>query len=117
MSTFSNKVSKGILVVIVSLIFCFFVIGCSDSNSGYANNNLSDCEKAMKVAAEVSDMQDTVEDIDPAIQACESLDEFKSASSKFPEALDGTDAELVVSNRCRYNPSLQDTAICISIEG
>lgn len=80
-----------------------------------SSSNLSSCEKALETAAGVSNMQDTVEDLDPAIRACESMSELVSASSKFPQALDGVDAKTVASNRCIYNSSLKSTAICKSL--
>ncbi len=110
--------------VIVGLLFCLGVIGCSSGGNGSdsggndsssVDNNLSSCEKAMKAAADVPDMQDTVEDIDPVIRACGSMDEFIAASSQFPAALDGAGEEIFVTNRCTYNASLQNTAICKSL--
>lgn len=78
--------------------------------------NLSDCEKAMRTAAAVSSEADKVEDIDPAIRSCGSMDELIAASSKFPAALDGVDAQTFVSNRCTYNASLKNTSICTSLQ-
>ena len=111
MLAFSHKISKIIFVTIISSILCITLISCTNDND--ATNN--SCEQAMKTASEISDMQDTVEDVDPAIQECGSMQEFISASSKFPKALDGIDEETFVTNRCTYNSSLQNTAICKSI--
>lgn len=110
-------IMRMVFFVIVGLLFCLGVIGCSSggNGSGSVDNNLSSCEKAMKVAADVPDMQDTVEDIDPVIRACGSMDEFIAASSQFPAALDGAGEEIFVTNRCTYNASLQNTAICKSL--
>ena len=80
-----------------------------------ASSSLSSCESAMKATAAISDMQDTVEDLDPTIRACATLDEFITASSKYPEALDGADEETVIVNRCKYNLTLQDTALCRAV--
>jgi hypothetical protein len=77
--------------------------------------SLSNCEKAIEAAAAVSNMQDAVEDIDPAIRICESMDELVSASSKFPAALDGVDEATYVANRCNFNSSLKNTPICSSL--
>ena len=82
---------------------------------GIASSSLSSCESAMKATAAISDMQDTVEDLDPTIRACATLDEFITASSKYPEALDGADEETVIVNRCKYNLTLQDTALCRAV--
>ena len=108
----------------IGLVFCLIAVGCGssrESDSGRTNGanetttTLSNCEKAMKAAADVSDMQDTVEDIDPVIRACGSMAEFTAASSKFPKALDGASEEMFVTNRCNYNTALQSTAICKSL--
>lgn len=77
-----------------------------------AQRGLSDCETAMQAAASVSVMEDQVEDIDPAIRSCKSMDELSAASEKFPAALDGVDPKTFVSNRCRGNESLKTTSIC-----
>lgn len=102
-------------LLLVLSILVITILACGGSGTDSSEPALSNCEKAMKAAAEVSDIQDTVEDIDPAIRACESMDEFKAASFKFPKALDGVDEQIFVTNRCMYNPSLNDTAICKAI--
>lgn len=109
----SNKMSKIKFVIVIGLMLFFTLISCSSNDT--TNSSLNSCEEAMKTAAEVSDMQDMAEDIDPAIRVCGSMQEFTSASSKFPEALDGVDEATFVTNRCTYNASLQNTAICKSI--
>lgn len=75
----------------------------------------NDCEDAVKTAAAISDMQDTVEDLDSAIQKCQVLQEFTAATNKYSKALDGADAKIFATNRCTYNPALQNTAICKSL--
>lgn len=84
------------------------------SSSSVQSNppSASECEQAMKIAADIPDMQDTVEDIDPVIRTCVSMAEFISASSKFPIALNGTDEAIFISNRCVGNSSLKNTSIC-----
>lgn len=72
----------------------------------------SECENAVKGAAEISDMKNTVEDLDPAIQKCQALEDFTAAANKYPQALDGVDAKTFATNRCTYNPALQNTSIC-----
>jgi hypothetical protein len=79
------------------------------------SSSLSSCEKAMETAAAIPSNQDTVEDIDSAIRTCRSMNELISASSKFSAALDGTDEATFVSNRCTYNSSLKNSAICQSL--
>lgn len=60
-------------------------------------------------------MEDTVEDLDEAIRACASLAEFEAAAEQFPDALDGTDARTFIANRCEFEPSLADTALCAGV--
>ena len=77
---------------------------------------LTDCERAVKAASAISDMQDAVEDLDPAIQSCETLGAFLAAARKYPSALDGVDGATFVGNRCLYAPALANTAICKEIK-
>ena len=63
---------------------------------------LTNCERAFEEAAAISDLQDTVEDLDPALEACTTIEEWKAASRKFPDALDGVDSLVFLENRCRY---------------
>lgn len=72
----------------------------------------SACESAVREAAEVSGMEDTVEDLDDAIRECGSLEEFEAAAEQFPDALDGTDARTFIANRCEFEPSLANSALC-----
>ena len=44
---------------------------------------LTACEWAMKTAADIDSMNDAVTDLDPAIQQCESIDEFEHGARKF----------------------------------
>jgi hypothetical protein len=80
--------------------------------AGGDTGGLSACEAAMQRAAEIDPMQDTVSDLDPAIQQCESLDEFTAAAERFPDALDGGPATTFLSNRCPLEPSLELEAVC-----
>lgn len=91
---------------IVVLLCCVSValVSCGPSQSK--------CEEAMESAAQVSKFEDTVEDINPAIRSCSSLDEFKAASSKFPDALDGADDEIFVKNRCLDGTALSHFQLC-----
>jgi hypothetical protein len=66
----------------------------------------SSCDTAWAKAAAISDLRDTVEDLDPAIRACTSLQEWESAAAKYPDALDGVDPVLFLSNRCYYGSRL-----------
>lgn len=60
------------------------------------------CRAAFKSAAEISSLNDTVEDLDAAVNLCGSLDEWTSASEAYPAALDGVDPETFLRNRCQF---------------
>jgi hypothetical protein len=66
----------------------------------------------MKLAADVDPMHDTVTDLDPAIQQCESLTDFERASRKFPDALDGVSARAFLTNRCTLKSSVALETVC-----
>ena len=68
------------------------------------------CEKAFSNAADISDFNDTVEDLDPAVRACASVSEWAAASNKYPGALDGVSPLTFLQNRCRFGPTT--AAIC-----
>ena len=74
------------------------------------------CDDAFRAAASVSDMRDTVEDLDPAVRACRSVEEWNAAARRHPGALDGADSEYFLWNRCRSfgEPS---GAICEEVRG
>lgn len=62
-------------------------------------------------------MEDTVEDADPAIIACASVETFTLAANDNPDALDGGDVNTWLSNRCLYSEDADVTssAICTEI--
>lgn len=68
------------------------------------------CDDAWKEAAAIDNMSDTVEDLDPAVVACKSLDEWNIAANRYPAALDGADSVLYLSNRCYFGP--KSATIC-----
>lgn len=76
-----------------------------------------ECGRAVEEAASVGDMEDTVEDLDPAITACVDLAELGAAVADFPDALDGADLETFVSNRCLYSEDdgVLASAICEAV--
>lgn len=78
-----------------------------------------ECGNAVRQAAEVGDMQDTVEDLDPAIISCESVAEFQAAADDHPTALEGTDAATWASNRCQSaeDQAVKDSDICAEVTG
>jgi hypothetical protein len=62
-----------------------------------------ECGQAVADAAAVGDMEDTVEDLDPAIITCDGLEQLRAATDDHPGALDGVDLETFVANRCLYS--------------
>jgi hypothetical protein len=76
------------------------------------------CGLAVGQAAAIGAMEDSVEDLDPAIVACEDLDELRNATDDHPTALDGVDLETFVTNRCMYSEDDAVTAgaICAEVD-
>lgn len=72
----------------------------------------SACESAVRESSEISAMEDTVSDLDRAIEECATLAEFEAAAEQFPDALDGVDASGFIANRCSAEPALEQTALC-----
>lgn len=72
----------------------------------------SACEQAFNNAASISSMEDTIEDLNSAIRACEKLDEWNAASLKHPSALDGADPTAFLRNRCRSDETLSREPLC-----
>ena len=87
----------------------------SDTSSDQATE--SACESAFAAAATIGDMEDTVEDLDPAIRVCESVDEWSTASEAHPGALDGVDPVVYLTNRCLYasDSDIKQTVLCQSL--
>ena len=81
-------------LIVLALLGPLAIVGCG------SDEELTDCEAAMKEAHDVDEMQDTVTDVDPAIAACPTLADFVAASERFPNALDGADPAIYVANRC-----------------
>lgn len=75
----------------------------------------SPCEAAVREAAEVSALEDTVSDLDEAIETCATLADFEAAADQFPEALDGVSAREFISNRCTFEPAISGSAICAEL--
>jgi hypothetical protein len=75
------------------------------------------CGQAVAAAAAIDDMQDTVEDLDPAIAVCADFDELVAAFEDYPAALDGVDAQTFVANRCLYSEdaSVTSSQICAEV--
>ena len=73
------------------------------------------CAAAFAAAAAVSSSSDTVEDLDPAVKACETLTEWTAAAVAYPDALDTADPREFLGNRCLYGEGLASTALCSSL--
>ena len=93
--------------IILALLLVSIISACGGTGSA--------CESAVREAAEISSMEDTVSDLDRAIEDCASLADLEAAADQFPDALDGTAARTFVSNRCEFEPALADTAICAEL--
>jgi hypothetical protein len=89
---------------LVVLVLAVAATGCGDAGSA--------CESAVRDAANISSTQDTVSDLDAAIEECASLADLEAAADQFPDALDGADVRTFVSNRCAAEPAIAETAIC-----
>ena len=87
----------------------------SDTSSDQATE--SACESAFAAAATIGDMEDTVEDLDPAIRVCKSVDEWIAASEAHPGAIDFADPVVYLTNRCLYSsePDSAQTVLCQSL--
>lgn len=98
---------------LVGATVVFLAAACGGVESeGPAAKAGTACLDAFERAAQVGDMQDTVEDLDPAVRACKSLQEWKAADQAHPGALDGTDPETFLRNRCRYGDFGQAPSLC-----
>jgi hypothetical protein len=96
----------------VAAILLLLLAACGSTGGG---NELTACESAVQEAAQIDPMQDTVADLDRAIQQCESLADFEAAASQFPDALDGVSAEVFLGNRCRFEPSVANAPLCVEL--
>lgn len=108
------------------LLLAMFLAACSPTPAGSPTPNLPTepqpattepaiseaCQRAFAAAAAVDEMQDTVTDLDPAVQACVSLDEWAAGSASNPTALDGADPWEFLGNRCNSGEGLAETTLC-----
>jgi hypothetical protein len=74
-----------------------------------------DCDEAWQAAADVSDTEDTHEDLHPAFTACTSFDEWAAASERHPSVLDGSDPLVYAQIQCEYVTELSDSPVCTSL--
>lgn len=100
----------GVRGTVAALVVAGSLIGCGTGTS----EELSACDQAMADAAEVDDMQDTVEDLHPAVEACGTVDEWTDAAEAHPDALDGADPEMFLANVCQ-NGEVADAKLCAEV--
>ena len=74
------------------------------------------CRAAVRLAAAIPDVEDTVTDLDDAIRACQTPDEWAIATAMFPAALDGRGAGAFLESRCAL-PGLAQVPLCRAPEG
>lgn len=96
------------------------VAGCSandSSDEASERTTESACDQAFAEAASVSEMQDTVEDLYPAIRVCTTIGEWTAASDAHPDALDGADPVVFLTNACLYASvsDVKQTELCRSL--
>ena len=100
---------KKLLLFLVALIVLLAACGGGTSDD---TEELTACEAAFQKAAEVSDMEDTVDDLNQAFIDCQTEEEFIAASAKFPGALDGVDPDTFMDNRCEFGPFNKQNSLC-----
>jgi hypothetical protein len=110
MRSFLGCLCAGFLFVVLGLVACT----TEETSPVPGDDGVSDaCERAFAAAAAVSDLEDTVEDLYPAVRACNTVEEWTAASEAYPAALDGADPVLYLTNTCLYGPpDLADTDLC-----
>ncbi|MBW3663522.1 MAG: hypothetical protein KY469_10520 [Actinobacteria bacterium] len=79
----------------------------------------AECGDAFADAAAVDAMQDTNEDLYPAVIACQDLAAFADAAEDHPGALDGVDPETWLDNICQSadDPDVTGSALCSEVTG
>ena len=96
----------------LSAVVALVVAGCTVTSQVFTEVGSTACELSFADAAAVSDTQDTVEDLDPAVRACTSLEEWGAASAAYPGALDGANPFEFLGNRCDVGEGLSATNLC-----
>lgn len=77
----------------------------------------AECDQAFSIAASVDVMHDTLEDLDPALDACKSVKEWVLASRRYPEAVEA-DPRTFLQNRCSYGgPRVKQSFLCEVLAG
>lgn len=129
--TVSRTVEGGVMPRVTGRMGMGFLIvaaiGCSEQTDGESTDNATidtavtvaefsisqECDEAFAKAAAVSPQRDTHGDLFSAYSACESIEEWKAASAKHPDAIDGVDPVRYAMTVCAGNQErLGETVIC-----
>jgi len=103
---------QAVIAVTFALIAVGLLASCGSDNDNVGISS-EPCNAAMAEAAAVDDMRDTVEDVDPAILACSTIDDFAAAIANNPGAVE-VDARTWLGNRCADTaaPVITQSALC-----
>ena len=75
------------------------------------------CDQSFSVAASVDPMSDTVEDLNPALDACKSVEEWVMAARRHPAAIQA-DPRLFLNNRCDFGGrAVKESFLCQVLAG
>lgn len=101
------------LITKVALLLAAVVVVVVAADAAYGPS-LTPCEREFRDAARISDYEDSVSDLDGAIRACQTVNEWTLAAAKHPGAIDGP-ARPFLLNRCQHAPELRETALCKAV--
>jgi hypothetical protein len=98
-----------VLLLLGSCLVIMFQAGEEESVSGA-------CADAFREAANVDALHDTHADLYPAYSACTSIEEWREADRRYPEAIDGVDPVMYAQNICAgAQDELGKTPICKAV--
>jgi hypothetical protein len=75
------------------------------------------CRGAWAAAAGTARVDRSAADLDAAVQACRSPEEWRRAARAFPRALGGTDPLAHLRSRCRAAEAVRAAALCEAVPG
>lgn len=101
--------------VAAAAVLALALTGCGGGGDEASTSAGGDCDEAFQTASEVSDFQDTQEDLHPAFSACADYEEWAAASERYPTVLDGADPRTYASNQCQFTPALASTPVCTTL--
>lgn len=88
---------------------------CGGDDDGEPAAARTACESAFAAAAAIGDTEDTVEDLDSAVESCTTVEEWSAASDQYPDALDGVDPLTFLANRCQPGGGLAQSDLCTAV--